>query len=107
MTWLHIGEIIRTNAKKYPEKLAVKDLNRSLTFKVYDERTNRLATGLLKRGLRKGDKIAVLMNNRAEFMEIYAAAAKAGLIIVFVERSTVICFFVDSGKSAYSSFVTI
>lgn len=82
MSWLHIGEIIRTNAKKYPEKLAVKDSNRSLTFKVYEERTNRLANGLLERGLRKGDKIAVLMNNRTEFMELYAAAAKVGLIIV-------------------------
>jgi acyl-CoA synthetase (AMP-forming)/AMP-acid ligase II len=82
LKWLHIGEIIRTNAQKYPNKLAVKDSNRSLTNEEYDTRTNKLANGLLARGLRKGDKIAVLSNNRIEFMEIYAAAAKAGLIIV-------------------------
>ena len=82
MSWLHLGEILQINAFKYPKKLAVKDINRSLTNKEFDERTNKLANGLLKRGLRKGDKIAVLMNNRVEFMELYGAAAKAGLIIV-------------------------
>ncbi|MFX0049718.1 MAG: class I adenylate-forming enzyme family protein [Candidatus Hermodarchaeota archaeon] len=82
MSWLHLGEILRINASKYPNKLAIKDTNRSLTNKEFDERTNKLANGLLKRGLRKGDKIAILMNNRVEFMELYGAAAKAGLIIV-------------------------
>lgn len=82
MNWLHLGEILRINAFKYPNRLAVKDIDHALTNKEFDERTNKLANGLLKRGLRKGDKIAVLMNNRIEFMEIYGAAAKAGLIIV-------------------------
>lgn len=82
MSWLHLGEIIKINAVKNPNKLAIKDINRSLTNKEFDERTNKLANGFLKRGLRKGDKIAVLSNNSIEFMEIYAAAAKAGLIIV-------------------------
>jgi len=82
LSWLHLGEILRINAFKYPNKLAIKDINRSLTNKEFDVRTNKLANGLLKRGLRKGDKIAVLMNNRVEFMEIYGAAAKAGFIIV-------------------------
>ncbi len=82
MNWLHLGEMIKVNARKYPNKLAVKDRNRSLTFRDYDIRTNMLANGLLKRGLKKGDKIAVLLNNCVEFLEIYGAAAKAGLIIV-------------------------
>ncbi|MFX1506121.1 MAG: class I adenylate-forming enzyme family protein [Promethearchaeota archaeon] len=82
LKWLHLGEIVRINAFKHPDRLAVKDINRSLTNKKFDKRTNKLANGLLKRGLRKGDKIAVLSNNSVEFMEIYCAAAKAGLIIV-------------------------
>ncbi|MHA2304483.1 MAG: class I adenylate-forming enzyme family protein [Candidatus Hodarchaeales archaeon] len=82
MDFLHLGEIIRTHKLKYPDKLAVKDMKRSLTYKEYHIRTNRLANGLFKRGLKKGDKIAVLANNCVEFMEIYAAAAKAGLVIV-------------------------
>jgi acyl-CoA synthetase (AMP-forming)/AMP-acid ligase II len=82
LNWLNLGEILRINAFKHPNRLAVKDIKRNLTNKEFDERTNKLVNGLLKRGLRKGDKIAVLSNNSIEFMEIYGAAAKAGLIIV-------------------------
>ena len=82
MSWLHLGEIIRTNAVKFPNKLAIKDKNRSLTNIEYDVRTNKLADGFSKLGLKKGDKIAILLNNCIEFMEIYGAAAKAGFIIV-------------------------
>lgn len=82
MCWLNLGEILQVNAAKYPDKLALKDANRSLTFKEYNERTNKLANGLLQKGLQKGDKIAVLSNNSVEFMELYGAAAKAGVILV-------------------------
>jgi len=82
MTWLNIGEIINVNTNKYPDKLALKDARRQLTFKQFNERTNKLANGILKSGIKKGDKLAVLSNNSIEFMEIYVAAAKGGFIIV-------------------------
>ncbi|MFX0038525.1 MAG: AMP-binding protein [Promethearchaeota archaeon] len=82
MTWLNIGEIINVNANKYPEKLALKDKRRQLTFKQLNERTNKLANGILKSGIQKGDKVAILSNNCIEFMELYVAAAKGGFILV-------------------------
>ncbi|MDX1798820.1 MAG: AMP-binding protein, partial [Candidatus Lokiarchaeia archaeon] len=82
MTWLNIGEIVNVNANKYPNKLALKDNRRQLTFKQLNERTNKLANGILKNGIQKGDKIAILSNNCVEFMELYVAAAKAGFIVV-------------------------
>jgi len=82
MTWLNIGEIISVNAAKYPNKLALKDRRRQLTFKELNERTNKLANGFLKSGLNKGDMIAILSNNSIEFMEMYIAAAKGGLIVI-------------------------
>jgi len=82
MTWLNIGEIINVNAIKYPNKLALKDARRKLTFKELNERTNKLANGFLKKGIKKGDKVAFLSNNSVEFMEMYVAAAKGGFIIV-------------------------
>ena len=81
MNWLTIGEAVRVNAKKYPNKLAFKDERRSITFRELDERTNRLANALLGLGLRKGDKISVVMQNCVEYAEIYLAGAKAGLVI--------------------------
>ncbi|MFX0034123.1 MAG: AMP-binding protein [Candidatus Hermodarchaeota archaeon] len=82
MTWLNIGEIINVNANKYPNKLALKDIKRQLTFKELNERTNKLANGILKSGIKKGDKVAILSNNCIEFMELYVAAAKGGFIVV-------------------------
>ena len=82
MTWLNIGEMIRVNAVKYPEKLALKDARRQLSFREYDVRTNKLANGFLESGLKKGDRLAILSNNSLEYMEVYGAAAKAGIIVV-------------------------
>ena len=82
MDWLNIGESLNVNARKYPDKIALKDARCTRTFPELDERTNKLANGLLGLGLEKGDKVAVLSNNCVEFMEIYLAAAKAGLVIV-------------------------
>lgn len=82
MSWLNIGEIIKVNANKYPNKLALKDAKRQLTFEELHIRTNKLANGILKSGIKKGDKVAILSNNSIEFMELYAAAAKGGFIIV-------------------------
>jgi len=82
MTWLNLGEIVNVNAYKYPNKLALKDARRQLTFEELNERTNKIANGILKNGIKKGDKLAILSNNSIEFMEIYVAAAKGGFIIV-------------------------
>jgi len=82
MTWLNIGEIINVNANKYPNKLALKDRRRKLTFTELNERTNKLANGILKSGIKKRDKVALLSNNCIEFMELYVAAAKGGFIVV-------------------------
>ncbi len=82
MTWLNIGEIINVNANKYPNKLALKDARSQLTFKELNERTNKLANGILKSDIKKGDKVAILSNNCIEFMELYIAAAKGGFIVV-------------------------
>ena len=80
--WLNIGEILRVNAVKFADKMALKDARRRMTFREYNERSCRLANALLGLGLRKGDRICVLSYNCLEFMEIYAATAKAGIVAV-------------------------
>ena len=79
---LHLGEIIAMNAYLSPNKIGARDLTRSLTFRRWDERACKLANALVGLGLEKGDRIAVLAYNCLEWMEIYAAVAKAGLVVV-------------------------
>ncbi len=79
---LHCGEILKMNAILFPEKIGARDLVRSMTFRQWNERACRLANGLLGLGLQKGDRVGILAYNCVEWMEIYAAVAKAGLIAV-------------------------
>ena len=80
--WMHVGEVLKMAAYLYPNKMGAKDLNRSMTFTEWNSRANQLANGLLSLGLKKGDKIAILAYNCVEWMEIYAACAKSGIVAV-------------------------
>jgi len=83
MTWLNMGQILRVHAKNYPSKVALKDWRwKALTYPELESRTNRLANGLLRLGLHKGDRVAVMLYNCAEFVEVDCAFAKAGLVVV-------------------------
>jgi len=80
--WMNLGQTFKVNAKKYADKVALKEKNRSFTYAQTNERVNRLAHSLLSLGLGKGDKIAVLLENTSEIVELYLATAKTGIIIV-------------------------
>ncbi len=80
--WLNLGQNLKVNAKKFPNKVALKDSTRAFTYPETNRRVNRLAHGLLSLGLSKGDKVAVLLENCIEIVEVYLATAKTGLVIV-------------------------
>jgi len=109
-----MGEILAVNAKKYPEKIALKDSRISRTFPELELRTNKIANAFRDMGVEKRDKIAVLLNNSVEFMEIYIAAAKMGAIVVpvnfrlvekdiqyIVDNSDATTFIVQSREPSY------
>ncbi len=80
--WMHVGTALRTNALKYPEQLGCQDKNRSFSFKEWNDRSCRIANGLESMGVGYGDRVAVIAYNRVEWMEIYAACAKGGQVVV-------------------------
>ncbi len=79
---LTISDALATHARLTPRKTGARDSRRSLTYAEWSERASRLATGLLSLGLRKGDRVAVLAYNSLEWMEIYVALARCGLVAV-------------------------
>ncbi len=80
--WLNLAEMVKMNAKKFPNTIALKDSKRSFTYSELNRRVNKLSHSLLSLGLKKGDKFAVLLENCVEIVEAYLAAAKTGLVIV-------------------------
>lgn len=76
------GQALSLNARLFPDRIGASDLERSMSFRQWNERSCRLANALLGFGLAKGDRVAILAYNCVEWLEIYAATAKAGLVAV-------------------------
>jgi len=86
-SWLNVGEIMRVNSIKFADKMAVKGEAvkggfNELSFKEYNDKSCRLANAWVDMGLKKGHRISVLLYNVMEYMDIYLAAAKVGLVVV-------------------------
>ena len=79
---LTIADAVATQARLNPDKIGTRDSSRALSFAEWDRRANALAHGLLALGLQKGDRVALLAYNCIEWMEIYVALARAGLVAV-------------------------
>src|SRR3970040_721468 len=69
-------------ARWYPERIAVIEGDRRLTYRELDRRVTALARALGRLGVRPGDRLAVLQATNHEFMESLAAAARAGAAFV-------------------------
>src|ERR1700730_8701095 len=82
ITLPHMGEVLHRYARIFPDKIGARDLERAMTFQEWNARSCRLANALFGLGLAKGDRVAVLAYNCVEWLEIYAATAKAGLVAV-------------------------
>jgi acyl-CoA synthetase (AMP-forming)/AMP-acid ligase II len=79
---LNLSEWVATHARVQPRKSAVRDSRRTLDYAQWNARASRLARALLGLGLQPGDRVALLAFNRLEWLEIYVALARAGLVAV-------------------------
>lgn len=99
-----MGQMLSAQARLQPNRIGARDLNRAMTFTEWNTRACRLANALTGLGLAKGDRVGVLAWNRIEWLEIYVAAAKAGLVVVplnFRLVSTEMLYILkDSGATA-------
>ena len=77
-----LGDIIRQNVRKFPQRTAVVSGETRLTYEELNSRVNRLAKALLDMGMKKGDRLAVLADTCPEYVATYFACAKSGIIIV-------------------------
>ena len=72
-TWKEYDLVQTTESKPY---------RREITWSVFDEKANRVANMLLNRGVKRGDKVAILMFNCLEWLPIYFGIFKSGAIAV-------------------------
>ncbi|MBR6796289.1 MAG: acyl--CoA ligase [Clostridia bacterium] len=103
-----ITDFLEKNAKFYPNDIALVEINpelqhnraltwreysliesapggkyrREITWREFDTKANRFANLLLSRGVKKGDKVAILLMNCLEWLPIYFGVLKAGALAV-------------------------
>ncbi len=82
-----LGDILRQNAMKLPRKTALVFKDTRLSYRELNERVNRLANALLAIGVKPGDRVAVLADNCSQYLEVYFATAKGGMVIVPINSS--------------------
>ena len=75
---MDVGQILTLTTNKFPERTAILFQNKRFTYQEFNGRVNQFAHVLLQLGLRKGEKVAVLLFNSNQFVEIYFATAKVG-----------------------------
>ncbi|HEV8622964.1 MAG TPA: class I adenylate-forming enzyme family protein, partial [Acidimicrobiia bacterium] len=83
------GDVIADVARRWPQRPAIEVLDGpAVTYETFDHRTTRLANALLSVAA-PGDRIAAWLPTGVEYLEVYGAVAKAGLVLVPVhERFT-------------------
>lgn len=79
---MDVRTLMRRSAQFYAQREAVVHRDRRLTFAEAWDRGVRLANGLIAMGLKKGDRVASLEDNRLESADLFLGAAIAGLVRV-------------------------
>src|SRR5258708_306820 len=79
MIYVHL---ISRAAKYYPDLVALSVRGRPVTFLELHQRIERIAAALHQLGLRAGDRLAVLLPNEPEYLELIYACSRLGIIVV-------------------------
>ena len=79
---MNVGSLLGHWARVRPNHTAVVCGNRRFSFREAQARTHAVANALTALGLRKGDKLALILPNCVELLDAYRAAAQLGLVAV-------------------------
>ena len=79
---MNLGLLLGQHSRYRPDHLALVCEDERLTFRELEAQVNQLANALLSLGLRKGDKLAVVLPNCIELLHAYRAAALTGIVVV-------------------------
>jgi len=76
------GDLSSVNARRFPDKVALRFQDERLTYAELEHRSNQLAHALLATGVQPGDRVALLAFNCLEYAIVTQGVAKAGAILV-------------------------
>ena len=77
---LTVGGLFSAQVRQAPHAIALQQGGQSITYAALEDRCDRLARHLATRGIGRGDRVAVLSENRFEYVETQMACARLGAI---------------------------
>ncbi len=97
----NLFDLLCEQAERYSEQLAVICEEASISYPDLLQRANRIASGLRAAGVQRGDRVALLINNRIEWIEIVLGASAIGATAVpfstWSKRREIDFLLADSG----------
>ena len=81
-------DFLHDSAERLPNKVALVCDGQRLTYAEIDAMANRLANAMIERGVQRGDRVALFLNNSIELVVGIFATLKAGGVFVVVNRTT-------------------
>jgi citronellyl-CoA synthetase len=85
--YLSLGWKLEENASLYPDKPAILYEDDRFTHKEFNEAVNQYCHYLLSKGIKKGESVVVMLENRPEFLMVAGALAKIGAISVLINTN--------------------
>lgn len=82
-----LGSVIEDSARRYPDNPAIFYQDRRYTYKEFNAQANRVAHFLIQQGVKKGDVVALFMENRPEFLFCAVGIAKVGGVAALINTS--------------------
>lgn len=84
-----VGGILEQMARRYPDRdaLVYPDRGLRLSYGQFDAETDRVARGLLRLGIRKGEHVAIWATNVPEWVLLQFATAKIGAVLVTINTN--------------------
>ena len=76
-----VDGVFRTGVRTWPERVAVQEGGRSLTYRQLDRLVDGIAGWLVRCGVGRGDRVAVLSENSTSYVALMLAAARTGAIL--------------------------
>src|SRR5208283_4983629 len=98
-----LGPLLREQAARYGGRPAVIGGGKTIGYVTLADRASRIAAFFMAHGVRRGDRIGLLMNNRPEWVETFFGATMAGAVVVafstWSKRDELAYLIADSGVS--------
>ena len=85
---MRFEQFLRESAKRFPDKTALVAGARRLTYSQLDDLSDELAQGLVDRGVSRGDRVVLFLDNSPEAVVSIFAVLKAGAVFCPVNPST-------------------